>query len=341
MTETRTEKITEKKVLTLGFIGVGWIGRNRMESLINKANIKPVVIAEPCKNNASEALKLASGAVLVESPDEVYEYPGLDGIVIATPSALHASQALTALTKGKAVFCQKPLGRTSTEVAQIIQASKEKNKLLGVDLSYRNTKAFQAVFETINRGDIGNIHAVDLVFHNTYGPDKDWFYDFNLAGGGCVMDLGIHLIDMAFACLGFPEMTHLSSHLYRKGNKLESNQEKVEDFAKVMMLTENDTSISLECSWHSSTGKDAIIEAVFHGATGGVSLKNINGSFYDFKAEKYQGTQKEVLVMPPDDWSGRTGLLWAEQLALGFGFNSKTASEFLKTALIIDRIYGR
>ncbi|ASQ44765.1 Gfo/Idh/MocA family protein [Legionella clemsonensis] len=338
---TATTPSNSKKRLSLGFIGVGWIGRSRMEALINQGNIKAVVIAEPCMQNASNALKMAAGARLVKSPEDVYKNEALDGIVIATPSALHASQSLEALKAGKAVFCQKPLGRTSEEVEQIINASKEADKLLFVDLSYRYTKAFQAIYDTIIRGEIGRIHAVNLVFHNAYGPDKAWFYDIKQSGGGCVIDLGVHLLDMALYCLGFPEVINLQSHLYSRGIKLKPNEEKVEDFAKIFMSTADETTLSLECSWNASAGQDAVIEVVFYGSEGGVALKNINGSFYDFKAEKYKGTHTQILVLPPDDWSGRTGLAWAEKIAAGQGYDQVIANEYLKTARIIDRIYGR
>jgi predicted dehydrogenase len=338
---TKMEIEYDTKTLSLGFIGVGWIGKNRMEVLLNKGKISSVTIAETSEQNAEEALKVAGEAVLASSPEEIYKNRDIDGVVIATPSALHASQSLQALKSGKAVFCQKPLGRTAEEVEQVIKASKEADKLLSVDLSYRYTKAFQAVYDTITEGQIGKIYAVELVFHNAYGPDKDWFYDISQSGGGCVMDLGIHLIDMAMCCLGYPEVNELKSYLFSKGNKLEPNENKVEDFAKITMLTDKESAITLECSWHASAGEDAVIRAVFYGTEGGVAFRNINGSFYDFQAEKYKGTSKEILVSPPDNWGGKAGLVWAKKLRNSIGYDPVTAGEYLKTAQIIDRIYGR
>ncbi|MBK6264977.1 Gfo/Idh/MocA family oxidoreductase [Marivirga sp. S37H4] len=331
----------EKKTLSLGFIGIGWIGRNRMEVLLNGGQVKADVISEPFEQNAIEALKLAPHAQVIDNPVDAYANPELDGVVIATPSALHASQSLNALSSGKAVFCQKPLGRTANEVRQVVKASQKSDKLLAVDLSYRYTRAFQAVKETIQNGEIGRVYAVNLVFHNAYGPDKDWFYDMSLSGGGCVMDLGIHLVDMALCCLEFPEIEAIRSHLFSKGVKLVPGEERVEDYAKVSMLTEQNTAINLDCSWHVSAGRDAEIEATFFGTDGGVSFKNVNGSFYDFKAEKYHGTQTEELVSPPDDWSGRAGLVWAKNLLKGVGYDAISATELVKTAEVIDRIYGR
>jgi len=336
-----TTTYTDTKTLSLGFIGVGWIGRNRMEVLLNSGKATAAVISEPSPENTAEALKAAPEAQALQSPEGVYGNPELDGVVIATPSALHAAQSLDALNAGKAVFCQKPLGRTATEVRQVVEASRKADRLLGVDMSYRYTKAFQAVYDTIANGDIGKVYAVNLVFHNAYGPDKPWFYDINQSGGGCVMDLGIHLIDMAMSCLGFPEVREVKSHLFSKGVKLAPGEERVEDFAKVSLYTAEDTAMSLECSWHVSAGRDAVIEATFFGTEGGVAFKNINGSFYDFVAEKYKGTYTETLVSPPDDWSGRAGVAWADDVLQGKGFDAKTAGELIKTAEIIDRIYGR
>lgn len=324
----------------LGFIGVGWIGRNRMEAILDQSNSKAAAIAEPSKENAEEAQKIAKEAVL-KSPEELYGNDSLDGIVIATPSAMHAEQSIQALKSGKAVFCQKPLGRTAKEVKEVVKASKEANKLLAVDLSYRYTNAFKAIYDVIQKGEIGKIYAVDLVFHNAYGPDKDWFFDIKRSGGGCVMDLGIHLVDLALWSLDFPEIKDVQSHLYHKGEKLSTFEEQVEDFASVAMTSEKDQVINLECSWHVSAGKDAVIEAKFYGTEGGAAFTNLNGSFYDFKAEKYKGTATETLVEPPDDWGGRAGVVWAKKLEENNQFDKKTAEEFVKTAQVIDRIYGR
>ncbi|MCR5862039.1 Gfo/Idh/MocA family oxidoreductase [Flavobacterium sp. J372] len=329
-----------KKTLALGFIGVGWIGRNRMQAILDNGKAKAAAIAEPGEENAAEALKMAPDAAMV-APEDIYNNGDLDGVVIATPSALHAEQSLNALEAGKAVFCQKPLGRTAAEVEAIIEASQHADKLLSVDLSYRYTKAFNEVFEVITSGQIGKVYAVNLVFHNAYGPDKAWFYDIKQSGGGCVMDLGVHLLDMAMCCLGFPEIDEVKSTLYSKGEKLLPREEKVEDYAKAVLGTAEGTTISLDCSWNISAGKDAVIEAVFYGTEAGAAFRNVNGSFYDFVAEKYNGTQVQILENGIDKWCGRAGAVWASNVLKGKGFDPVTANEYLAVAKLIDRLYGR
>ena len=330
-----------KKTLELGFIGVGWIGRNRMEAILNQTSAKASAIAEPSSENTEAVRKRVKNAIFEKSPERIYSEENLDGIVIATPSAMHAEQSIKALNSGKAVFCQKPLGRTAAEVRDVVEASKKAGKLLAVDLSYRYTKAFRAIYDLIKNEEIGKVYAVDLVFHNAYGPDKEWFFDIQKSGGGCVMDLGIHLVDMALWALDFPEIKDVQSHLFHKGEKLTSFEEHVEDFARVSMTSVEDTVINLQCSWHVSAGKDAVIKAKFYGTEGGAAFKNVNGSFYDFTAEKYSGTRTETLVTPPDDWSGRAGVVWVENMLSNNEYDNQSAEEFIKTAEIIDRIYGR
>jgi predicted dehydrogenase len=160
-----------------------------------------------------------------------------------------------------------------------------------------------------------------------------------LSGGGCVLDLGIHLIDLMLYALGFPEIKKVSSSLYSKGVSVKGKSE-VEDYANVIIDLENDITSQLSCSWNLKAGRDAIIEASFYGTNGGVSMQNINGSFYDFVGLRYWGTQTETLVSPPDAWGGRALIDWIEKLSVSPEYDNE-AEQFLKSAEILDKIYGR
>src|SRR4051812_5820679 len=192
----------------LGFLGVGWIGRQRMEAIAKSGLVEIAAIADAARDLAAQAAQFAPGATCVESLAELLEV-GVDGVVIATPSALHAEQAITALDHGAAVFCQKPLGRNAVETRRVIEAARAGNLLLAVDLSYRYLNQITKMYDLIRQGGLGDVYAADLMFHNAYGPDKPWFYDRQLSGGGCVIDLGIHLVDLALWMLGFPEVTQV------------------------------------------------------------------------------------------------------------------------------------
>ncbi|MFD3001762.1 Gfo/Idh/MocA family protein [Pontibacter toksunensis] len=337
--ETTASSSTSSKP-QLGFLGVGWIGRNRMEMIAKQEAGEVAYISDTAPHNAEEALKSAPKAKQVPSLEAMLQEPAVNGIVIATPSAFHAEQSELALEAGKSVFCQKPLGRNVEETKRVVEAARRNNKLLGVDLSYRHTTAMQEVYKVVQSGELGHIYAIELVFHNAYGPDKAWFYEPKLSGGGCVIDLGVHLVDLALWSLNFPKVKQVQSQLFSKGKPIGMSEGKVEDYASASIELAGNTHMQLSCSWNLPAGQEAIISATFYGTEGGVALKNVNGSFYDFVAERYYGTKTETLCSPPDEWSGRAGVAWAKRLANCEGFHEE-AEEFVKVAEVLDRIYGR
>jgi len=343
---SKTDKIRDiREILVppkprVGFIGVGWIGRNRMDAVIESKLIEPYAIADSELNLLHKAAESASGAELYTDMDDLLD-SNPDAVVIATPSALHAEQTIKALNKGAAVFCQKPLGRNSDEVVSVISAAKQNNKLLGVDFSYRFVSGVQKMRELIMNEAIGKIYAVNLVFHNAYGPDKEWFYNPKLSGGGCIIDLGIHLIDLALWITGFPKIVNVTSKLFSQGKPFyPDDEDKVEDYAIARIDLENDASLNLSCSWKLSAGYDAIIEASFYGTKGGLSMKNINGSFYHFITEHYNWTAREVIAEPPENWGTGAILNWTKKLTLNSGYD-KEIEEVIKVTEVIDLIYNR
>jgi predicted dehydrogenase len=323
----------------LGFLGVGWIGRHRMQAILGTGAAHVAAIADPSPDMGAEAGKLAPDAKLVSTLDDILD-AGVDGVVIATPSAMHAEQSIRALERGVAVFCQKPLGRTAAEVRAVVDAARAADRLLCVDLSYRFTSGMHRIREVLGSGELGRIYAVDLVFHNAYGPDKPWFYDPALSGGGCVMDLGVHLVDLALWALGHPGVKDVSGKLFSGGEPLRDPASQVEDYAVATMELETGAVAQLACSWRLQAGCDAVISASFYGTQGGAALRNVNGSFYDFTAERYRGTAREVLAAPPDEWGGRAAADWATRLAAGERFDP-AAERLLDVAQVLDRIYGR
>jgi predicted dehydrogenase len=323
----------------VGFLGVGWIGRHRMEAILATGAVEVVGIADASAETAAAAAALAPGARLVSTLDELLDL-GLDAVVIATPSALHAAQSIRALERGAAVFCQKPLGRTAAEAHAAVDAARAADRLLCVDLSYRFTDGMRRIREIVRAGGLGRVYAVDLVFHNAYGPDKPWFYDPALAGGGCVMDLGVHLVDLALWTLDWPEVAGVSARLLAGGEPLGRRIDAVEDYGLATLELATGTVVQLACSWRLQAGRDAIISAAFYGTEGGARLANVAGSFYDFKAERYRGTARETLIGPPDAWGGRAAADFATRLAAGERFDA-AAEQLVDVARVLDQIYGR
>jgi predicted dehydrogenase len=322
-------------VITLGFLGTGWIGRNRMEAMLATGGAKAVAICDPDRKMAAQAQELAPDAQIVASFDELLACKP-NGVVIATPSALHAEQCLQAFEAGAAVFCQKPLGRTAGEVKAVIEVARAADRLLGVDLSYRYTAAMHAIRGHL--AELGQPFAANLTFHNAYGPGAGWFWDPKLSGGGCLIDLGVHLVDLALWMFDFPELLDAHATLLRDGRA--AHEDEVEDFALGELKLANGVIVRVACSWNLSAGRDAVIEASFYGTQGGVQMRNDNGSFFDFSAELFEGRNTERIASPPDDWGGRAAAEWVRKLAAGEGFAGSTTG-LLDTARALDRLYGR
>ena len=324
-------------MIRLGFLGTGWIGLNRMEAILATGEARAVAVHDPNPAMAQEALKSAPGAKLCGSLADMLR-EDLDGVVIATPSALHAEQCVEALSAGASVFCQKPLGRNASEVERVLRAARTDDRLLGVDLSYRHTAAMRAIRDQVRKGTLGKVFAADLVFHNAYGPQSPWFWDPRLSGGGCLIDLGIHLVDLALWLLDFPAVEQASGRLFRDGRLPAADE--VEDYAVGLIDLADGTNIRITCSWNAPIGADADIRATFHGTEAAAEMRNHDGSFYDFTAELLKDHDRQSIAVPPDDWGGRAAIKWVEDLAAGKRFAGST-NGLLETARTIDHLYDR
>jgi predicted dehydrogenase len=320
----------------LGFLGAGWIGRHRLQAIANSGLADVAAIADPLALPREQLAAMFPNCARLDSLDGLLEM-GLDGIVIASPSALHAEQAVAALDSGIAVFCQKPLGRNAVETRRVIDAARQNNVLLGADMSYRFLTHCQRIRDLIQNGELGHIYAADLVFHNAYGPDKPWFYDRRLSGGGCVIDLGIHLVDLALWMLGFPKITHVTSRLHAKGKPL-SDPTTVEDYAVARIDVATGATLQLACSWNLPAGCEAVISASFFGTEGGATLRNVESSFYNFIAEQFHGTKHELLTDARENWGAQAALDWTRRLATGSRF-SPAITELATVAEALDAIY--
>jgi predicted dehydrogenase len=182
------------------------------------------------------------------------------------------------------------------------------------------------------------------VFHNAYGPDKAWAHDPRLAGGGALMDLGVHLIDLAFWLLDDPPVRGVQGGVFRQGERLAGGG--VDDFASAWIDfgSEGDrqekTVASLAVSWNAHAGRDCVIRAAVFGTAGGAELRNVGGSFYDFELERFAGRAGEVVVRESRDWLGRAILDWARRLAESNRFDPEIERS-VRVSEVVDGIYGR
>lgn len=324
----------------LGFAGLGWIGAQRLRVLAGADIADVVALCDPDSKRLADARDaLEHEAIACADFDTLLGQP-LDGVVIATPNALHEPQAAAALERRVAVFSQKPLAISRAGTERLLELARRNRLPLGVDLSYRWLDGVPQLKAMVDAGELGTIVAAELCFHNAYGPDAAWYYELARAGGGCLLDLGSHLLDLCHWLLGARNPVEVHGRCFHAGSHLPPPVTAPEDLVMADISYAGGMRVHLACSWRASVGRGAVITCRVLGTRGGATIRNVGGSFYDFQIELHRGATTTVLASPPDAWPGRALLAWTHRLA-----QAATCGEDLDvlaaTAAVIDRIYGR
>ncbi len=137
----------------------------------------------------------------------------VDAVIVATPNALHHPQAMAALGAGKHVLVDKPMAMTVAEANEIAEAAASAQRTLLVGHMWRYREEVIATRDAIATGAVGApVHTVGYGVHARWGPGG-WFVDRSLAGGGALIDMGIHAIDTARFLLGDPQPTRVTAVL--------------------------------------------------------------------------------------------------------------------------------
>jgi predicted dehydrogenase len=322
----------------LGFVGLGKLGRSRLEAMIRESDAQIAAVADPSTDAAREALALAPQARPCAGLADVLR-AGVDGVVLATPSSEHEVQVLEALKAGVAVFCETPLGPTAHEARALVEEARRRDLLLGLDVVLRFSPAAAMLRELVQSGSLGTIFAADLRLHSVRGPDERWSYDRARSGGGCLMDLGIHLVDFALWALGGPRVERASGRLFVHGRPIRDRRsDGVEDFATLDLELDCGCDAHITCSWKLNAGRGRGFKASFYGTEGGVSARAAEGSFEAVAVERHRGDSTETLASAADPWSARAALVWARRLAAGERFDPEVESA-VRVAEVLDRVY--
>jgi predicted dehydrogenase len=325
----------------IGMIGSDVDARQFLRALQASASAEVVAIADTLDGGGHDMGAFVPDAVACRDFEALLRQD-LDGVILATPTSRHVAQAEAAIARGFAVFCQRPLGRDVDETVRVIDAARGANVLLGVDMTFRATEAMRVLRSTVQAGELGDIFAVEATFHNAGDPENRWALSVEDAGGGCMMDQGMSMIDLALWTLGFPRVTNVTSRLYSRGDLLDPSMTDApvaEDYATAMLDLDTGATLRVTCSWNLQAGESTHIELAFYGTEGGGTFRNVNGSRYDFAADLLQGTHRHSLAKP-DDWQGRTAASWAYALARG-GRYDPWVEGVADVAAAVDRILGK
>ena len=289
-----------------------------------KTTPKLAILGRQERNEAWSAILENSDRYSIRNYEVLDEliYDDIDGVIITTPSELHTRQAIRLLENGKAVFCENPLGRNLAETKAVVNQAQRSDRLLGIDYAYRYTTGIQEIKKILDEEKLGKVYAVEAIYHKATGPEKNWFYDPKLSGGGCLMEVGSHMVDLILYLFNAPSTEVRYANLLSSGKSIANHWETVEDFAEAQLCTSSGISVRLSCSWKLSIGKSADISLKIYGTEGGAAFYNIDGSANDFKAEVYSLNFKETLVGHTEEWRDAAFIKWTEKLATNNKYSS-------------------
>lgn len=228
----------------------------------------------------------------------------VDAVVVALPNAMHAPVAAAALHAGKHVLCEKPMARSAPEAETILAAARQSGRKLMIHFNYRFTPTAMALYRYVQAGDLGELYHARSWWHRTRGIPGlgSWFTRKELAGGGPLVDLGVHRLDLALWYLGYPRAVSVTGATYSAlGTDIAMRQGKayeVEDMASAFVRFENGASLVLEASWAANGEHREEMLTQVYGTKGGMIHRNVNAG-YEFEARVFREEHGSYVAATP------------------------------------------
>lgn len=295
--------------LQCAVIGTG-MGRYHMEAYANHPKAELVAV---CDLNEAEAKDFAEkhGARCVYTSWETMLKelaPELDCLSIAIPNFLHAPVSIAGLESGLNVLCEKPMATKLKDALKMVAAADKSGKRLMLDMSQRFQGAQRALKDAASTKTVGNIYyaksswirrkgtpVLDFAQTGSMGRGS-WFVDKSKAGGGALMDIGVHLYDLAWWAMGGPKPVQVLASTYNLLSAPRFKKAKVfadvDDLASALVKFDNGATMFLEVSWDAHMAPGSYVD--IFGTKGGIHWSggevtvftgDTKESFNDYKPE--------------------------------------------------------
>ena len=266
----------KKKTLRIGIIGCGGMGRSAHVNGFY-AHEPRVELVAACDILPERTQAVADGGFpgIAQYTDyrELLKDPSIDAVDICTPNDLHSEIAVAALKAGKHVFCEKPDAIDAKKAAAMRDAAAKAGKVLMVMRNNRFTDAAKYLRRFVDEGRAGEIYAGRCGWQRRRGiPGKGgWFTTKARSGGGPLIDLGVHMIDLAVWLMGNPRPVAVSGQTFRKfadagdvsdsvhssfGDAVKGGTFDVEDLAMGFIRFDNGAVLQIEFSWASNVARE-------------------------------------------------------------------------------------
>lgn len=268
------QECTVMKKLRIGSVGLGGMGSFHQENYAHMDNVEVVALCDIIKERAVEIKDtLFPNAKVYTDYKEMIDNEQLDAVDISTPNYLHSPIAVYALEHGMHVFCEKPDSVSVEDAEKMRDAAKKAGKVLMVMRNNRYFENSRYIKKFIDEGKAGQFYAGRCCWIRRRGiPGKGgWFTTKAMSGGGPLIDLGVHMIDLSMWLMGNPKPVAVSGCTYTVfdkneaksdsehsnfGDKVEGGTFDVEDLACGFIKFDNGACLQIEFSWASNIEKE-------------------------------------------------------------------------------------
>ncbi|MDA0578763.1 MAG: Gfo/Idh/MocA family oxidoreductase [Verrucomicrobia bacterium] len=289
--------------LRVGIIGLG-MGRAHLESYQKHPRATVVAIADTNPATLAAVGEKYGVAARYTDAATMLAAEQLDVVSVATPNAYHKPLTIAALRAGCHVLCEKPMAMSAAEAREMLAAAKAARRRIMINFSYRFTPQSQALRAEVDKGILGDVYFARTVWLRRKGMPGfgGWFGQKALAGGGPLIDLGVHRIDLALWLMGYPkprwvlasQYNHIAAPLARKEKKVFD----VEDFAAALVKFENGATLEVEASWAGHIQQRELMETRLLGTKAGLVQHNTNGG-YEFDATIFTERRGKEMDLKP------------------------------------------
>lgn len=266
----------------IGMIGAGaFPQRVQLPTLQRIAGVEVVALADANAERARACAAEFGIATVYSNYEELLAGGGLDAVLVTTPNATHAPIAMAALKAGCHVLVEKPMAINGDQAQAMADLARQQRKVLTIDLHQRFAAAHQLMRERIGQGELGEIYHAHATWIRRAGIPGygSWFTTAALSGGGALMDIGVHILDLALWMLDEPRVLTVSaltsSLLGQSGqgrgqwgiDRGTSGPFDVDDNVTALLRCANNLAITLDVAWASHAPAHQRLQ--FHGSQAG------------------------------------------------------------------------
>ena len=202
--------------LRVGVIGSGGMAVHHMKAYRTNPAVEFLAICDKNIHAAESRAKEYGVKDIYSDYRELLKRTDLDAVSIVTPNFTHAEFTQAALAEGKHVLCEKPPALNVHDTVRMVEAAKAKGKLLMFGFNGRFSEKIQCLKTYSRQGTLGDIYYVKTGYIRRCGNPGGWFATKELSGGGPLIDLGVHMIDLAIYLMGNPTPEYVFSSTYNK-----------------------------------------------------------------------------------------------------------------------------